>query len=164
MVRSFMPGCCLVLVAALAACSTPVPSGQLQSKILSSQTKNGKGVPNGRSDSVEPFATLTQVADDPTYGFTTENPIKVGSANLREGPRNEKRYLNALRTASGEPLEYERVGSCCSFPTPNGVMGGGLLDVFRVVVPGSEKPRILYINMYDPGVLVAPVGFTVRTN
>ena len=67
--------------------------------------------------------------------------------------------MNALRGPKGEKITYDRKGSCCHFETSNGFMGGGLLDRYEVKIDGSSKIYILYVNMYDPGPLKAPMGF-----
>ncbi|WP_029905125.1 hypothetical protein [Prevotella sp. 10(H)] len=98
-------------------------------------------------------------SEDPTYGYTEENPIMVGSAG-GSGPLNERRFLNALMGPDGEPITYTRIGSCCNFKTKNGLFDdGGLLDKYSVMHKGLEKEVILYINMYDSDVLKIPVGF-----
>lgn len=143
------------------------PPAQPLPHIASITKKNGKGIPNGSSDSAEPFFELEQLGTDPTYGYTPENPIKVGSEDLRKGSSREKFYLNALRSSTGQAIAFERIGSCCHFQTPHGMMDGtGMLDVFKIIVPGVEQPRILYINMYDrnDGVLSSPMGFSIRKN
>ena len=105
---------------------------------------------------------IEQISTDKTYGFTEKNPIKVGFGGASEGPANERRFLNALAGPNGEEISYERLGSCCAFKTDNGFMGGGLLDKYEIKWKGQSEPVILYLNMYDPGELLAPVGFTIR--
>ena len=51
--------------------------------------------------------------------------------------------------------------SCCHFDTPRGYKGGGLLDMYLVTYQGLEQPVKIYINFYDPGPPLAPVGFTL---
>jgi hypothetical protein len=150
------------LIYLLAACAAPSTPLEPVAPLVGSTTAKGKGVPNGSSDSNEVFATLQGASSDSAYGRTTANPIRVGSDNLRQGPMREKLFLNALRGPAGEPIAYERMGSCCEFKTSNGIMGTGLLDVFRVIVAGRPEPVTLYINMYDPGPALAPTGFTTR--
>jgi len=104
---------------------------------------------------------LTAISDDTTYGYTQKNAIAVGG-KLMSGPLNEQRFLNALTGPNGEAISYNRRGSCCTFKTPNGIMGGGLLDIYEVTWNGLAKPIVLYINMYDPGELKAPKGFTFK--
>jgi hypothetical protein len=104
---------------------------------------------------------LAQVSDDETYGYTGKNPVMVGGVKTSEGPKNERRFLNALAGPNGEEITYTRTGSCCPFDSPNGFMGGGLLDRYEVRYKGLEKPVYIFINMYDFGVLKAPKGFTI---
>lgn len=105
---------------------------------------------------------LTVVSDDDTYGYTQQNPIKVGGVKNNEGPLNERRFFNALLGPDGQKLTYVREGSCCPFKSRNGFMGSGMLDRYEVKYDGIEKPIIFYINMYDFGELKAPKGFTFR--
>jgi hypothetical protein len=128
--------------------------------IIASTVVGGHRVPYGRSDTAEPFTSLVKNTKDATYGYSKDNPIKVGGRT--EGPQHEKRYLNGLRGPAGEVIEYERIGSCCPFNTPNGFMGGGMLDAFQITYPGQPGPITLYLNLYDNGDLSIPVGFTAR--
>jgi hypothetical protein len=98
-------------------------------------------------------------SQDKKYGYTKSNPIKVGGGS--EGPKNERRFLNALAGPNGERIHYVRLGSCCPFKTKNSEWGG-MLDMYEVTIEGSEEKVILYINMYDSDVLMVPVGFTLR--
>jgi hypothetical protein len=128
-------------------------------EILANTTSGGRGTPWGRSDSTEPFTELSGTATDPSYGLAQGNPVKVGGLN----ERNEAEYLNGLRGPKGEPVEYERIGSCCPFKTPNAMIDGvGLLDAFRVTYAGQAQPSILYIDFYDTGSLQVPMGFSAR--
>jgi hypothetical protein len=88
------------------------------------------------------------------YGFSPDNPIHVGG-----GPEGQRAFLETLRGPEGQPLAWRRLGSCCEFETPNGLMGLGLLDLYEVAYEGLEQPVILYLNMYDSGPVAAPAGF-----
>lgn len=105
---------------------------------------------------------LTETTTDKTYGFDKSNPIKVGGSRESLGPRNERRFLNALLGPNGEKVTYYRTGSCCSFKTPNGMNNLGLLDRYKVTWNGSSDTLHIYINMYDKGDLFIPVGFTAK--
>jgi hypothetical protein len=136
-------------------------SKEASPEILAVTKSNGRGTPWGRSDSDQAFTRLTQSAPAPTYGFSQSNPIKVGG--LTES--READYLNGLRGPAGEPIEYERIGSCCPFRTTNGFVGGiGLLDAFRVTYKGQSQAATLYIDFYDEESLNVPLGFTPRQN
>lgn len=104
---------------------------------------------------------ISKYSDDPTYGYTEKNPVKVGG--ISEGPLNERRFLNALSGPNGEKVFYQRLGSCCPFNTPRGFGGQGLLDKYEVYYSGQEKPSVIYINMYDSEELLVPVGFRLAS-
>jgi hypothetical protein len=106
--------------------------------------------------------SITEISTDPTYGFTEKNPIHVGGVKESMGPSNQRRFLDALLGPNGQELTYVRRGSCCHFKTENGLMGGGLLDMYEIKWKGLEKPVVLYLNLYDYGPLKAPVGFTIK--
>ena len=154
----------LTLSALITACQAPpapTPPPQAAPEILAKSTKAGKGVPNGRSDTQAPyFRTPLLTSQDPDYGFTKEKPIKVGP-RLRTGVHIL--LLNALRGPQGQPLEYERQGACCEFPSVHSPLGLGLLDVYRVRVDGTDQDRLIYVDMYEPGPPQIPMGFTQRS-
>jgi hypothetical protein len=104
-----------------------------------------------------PPIKLTEVSTDATYGYTEKNPIKVGGVS----PARERQFLDLLLGPNGEAIRYERDGSCCGFETPNGIMGGGLLDIYSVWIGSGAEPVQLYINMYDFEQPKAPKGFTI---
>jgi hypothetical protein len=106
---------------------------------------------------------LTETTTDETYGYKESNAVKVGGANESSGPLNERRFLNGLSGPNGETVEYYRQGSCCPFKSPNGFMGSGLLDKYKVFYRGSKDTMTIYINMYDKGDLFVPVGFKARS-
>jgi hypothetical protein len=91
------------------------------------------------------------------YGYSEKNPIKTGG-----GPQGERAFLNRLAGPNGESVRYNRLGSCCSFSTPNSPMGGGLLDRYEVLIEGQSQTKILYLNMYDFEKPKIPKGFTEK--
>ncbi len=111
------------------------------------------------STSVLPFV-VRGVSKDETYGYTAENPVRVGGGRTA-GLRNQLRYLKALRGPQGQVVTYERQASCCAFKARRAeVDNTGLLDVYHVTWDGKPTPVKLYINMYRGGKLMAPQGFT----
>jgi len=120
--------------------------------------KNG---PVLSSEKAKRHFKITQMAQSKSYGYTKENSIKVGGAKtLFLGPQNERKFLNGLTGPKGQPLNYRRLGSCCAFPLKGN--SGGLLDVYAVTYEGISKPVLLYLNMYESGPLMVPVGFAAR--
>jgi hypothetical protein len=106
---------------------------------------------------------LTEISEDNSYGFEKSNPIKVGGIKESSGPRNERRFLNALLGPKGEEIKYFRAGSCCAFKTPNGTIdNAGMLDRYRVTWTGTKDTLNIYINMYDNGDLRIPYGLTAK--
>lgn len=89
------------------------------------------------------------MATDETYGYTKENPIKVGGG-VFGGPPREDAYLGNLRGPNGEPLTYERSGS-----EP---FGDTILDIYEIF--GLAQTVILYVDEYNYTEPQAPVGFT----
>lgn len=94
-------------------------------------------------------AATCAVSTDPSYGYSLENPIKVGSGLLR-GPARERAYLNALAGPNGETITYTRRGSM--------PFGGVILDIYDL--RGLPNPVTLYVDMYTFVSPQAPAGFT----
>lgn len=113
--------------------------------------------PQAAAKEALPAIHLTEISTDATYGHTAENPIKVGGV----APARERDFLNLLRGPNGESIRYDRDGSCCGFETPNGILGGGMLDIYSVWIGTNKEPVKLYINMYDFEQPKAPKGFTI---
>jgi hypothetical protein len=160
----------LVLAALASGCYTPtkqqtnvapkpLASAHPLPPIESAYTRNGRGVPYGRSDSSEAYLRAElPIANNPEYGFIEQNPIQVGP---RTGDLQHIRYLNSLRGPNGEPIEYERKGSCCPFDTEHAALGG-LLDIYRVRIDGSSSEMYLFVDMYTAGTAQIPFGLTQR--
>ena len=114
----------------------------------------------GCSTSKSGSSSESSVSTDETYGYTEKNPIKVGG--FENGPANERSYLNSLTGPNGEPVQFNRTGSCCHFKSGNSPFGMGMLDMYQVTYQGKNDTVLLYINMYDKGKLKAPKGFIMK--
>ena len=88
------------------------------------------------------------ISTDSTYGYTEENPIKVGGGDFG-GPPRERAFLDNLAGPKGEIISYERTGSMAS--------GDTILDAF--VITGLSKQVTLFIDEYSYSEPQAPVGF-----
>lgn len=100
---------------------------------------------------IHTITRLNSISDDLTYGTTGENPVKVGTGP-NGGPANQRAYLNLLRDSKGNPIQYERTGTCCMYSSPNGLMGFALVDVYLVRyrdAKGRKKKMNLYLSFYD---------------
>ncbi len=138
------------------------PQTIIKYKIIQTNEDECISTPCGKSVN-SPGMIILGVSNDKTYGYTQENPIKVGGYSEKDGPDNERRYLNSIYGPNGEIIGYTREGSCCSFRTLNGMEGFGLLDRFKISYEGLKEPVILYLNMYDHELPKVPFGFTVKT-
>jgi hypothetical protein len=105
---------------------------------------------------------ITTIAKDKKYGLDPDYPINVGFTILEEGLINQTRYLNALAGPNGEKIRYEIKKPCCPYPTKKSEIGVGLIDTYEITWDGLKKPIILYLNKYDKGELMIPLGFSIR--
>lgn len=107
----------------------------------------------GSGDS--PALDLPLGSEDPTYGWTLENPVPIGAS---EGPRGQAiaRYLNALWGPEGQPIEHRSLGRTA--PGPSGVA----LEVYAVTYDGLDEPLRLFVDPLTPGQLRVPVGLSSR--
>jgi hypothetical protein len=112
----------------------------------------GQTVP---APAAQPVNAFCSVSDDPSYGFTRENPVQIGGGALYMKAR-ETRYLEALRGPDGQPIRYRRTGSLPQNPQEPRV----ILDAYEVTYDGLEKPLTLYLNAYHYWKQDAPKGLT----
>lgn len=105
---------------------------------------------------------LTEYANDSKYGYNQDYPINLGFENEKFSPKNIPYFFNALTGPNGEKIQYERVDSCCPFPTKKSVMGAGTLEIYQVIIEGSDKKILLYINIYEKGKVLCPKGFLIK--
>lgn len=105
---------------------------------------------------------ITKFSTDKKYGYHHDYPINVGFSIPTEGPLNERRFLDALQGSNGEKITYKKIGSCCPFPTKKTEIGGGLLNQYEITWEGQKKAIILYLNMYEKGDIMVPMGFTLK--
>lgn len=68
---------------------------------------------------------------DSSFGWEPENPIPVN------GPFGERTYLSRLRTKSGIPFFFHRLGST-----------HGTVDIFELVAFDGSEQATLYLDMY----------------
>ncbi|MCP4707209.1 MAG: hypothetical protein GY869_01175 [Planctomycetes bacterium] len=96
---------------------------------------------SGIPDGIDP----KQTSDDPTYGYTKDNPIKVGGPEGFSGPSSEQLYLRHLRDSKFRPMSFVRIGSFG--PGPD----GNILDGYMLADQDGNK-FTLYIDMYHKDV------------
>jgi hypothetical protein len=102
---------------------------------------------------------ITEFSKDPKYGYHPDYPINVFYQNTKDLTINQERFLKALSGPKGEKIFFKKLDICCPFPTKNCEMGGGFLDQYEVTWVGLKQPIKLYLNCYERGYLMVPVGF-----
>jgi len=105
---------------------------------------------------------ITKKATDKKYGYNENYPVNVGFTTLEDGSNNQIRFLNALAGPNGEKISFKLVDTCCPFPTKRSDMGAGMLDIFEITYENQTKPILLFINKYEKGEIMIPMGFSVR--
>ena len=105
---------------------------------------------------------ITAYSKDKKYGYNQDYPINIFYRNTTSETINQERFLNALAGPKGEKITYTKLESCCPFPTKNTDLGAGFLDVYELRWDGLKKPIKLYLNIYEKGILMVPVGFSLK--
>ena len=119
----FLVLACILSVSAEEAPKTPTP--------ISKEAKHPAGV------------NIKLMSEDPTYGYSQKNPIKVGSKDDFGGPKAERDYLDSLVDSTGNAIKYERLGS-------GGANAEGKpLDMYTITLSNGDQFR-LWIDMYQP--------------
>jgi len=99
---------------------------------------------------------------DKKYGFDPDYPVNIFFRNTKDEALNETRFLNALAGPNGEKITYIRLETCCPFPTKRSDMGAGFLNVYELKWEGQKKPVKLYLNIYEKGILMVPMGLSLK--
>lgn len=105
---------------------------------------------------------ITEISNDRKYGYDQDYPVNLGFTAVQSAEVNVKRYFGALSGPKGEALTYEKVDSCCPFPSTRNEMGAGIIDIYEVTWPGLAAPKRIYINLYEKGAVLAPQGFGIK--
>ncbi len=100
-----------------------------------------------------PNLAACQIATDPTYGLSPENPIRLGSQNLYDGIARMEAYLNTLRGPNFEEISYTRLD-----PMYN--QADQIVDPYEISYAGLSEPLTLYFDLYTYEAPMAPAGFT----
>jgi len=138
--------CAILPAEAGAQTSTPPPANLTRGVTHETQTADVPGLTVS--------ASACPIADDPTYGVTPANPVKVGGGALYVKARS-LRFLGALRGPTGEGLHFKRLGS---FDGPDDT----ILDVYQVDHNGQSD--YLYVDAYRFSEPKAPRGFICAAN
>lgn len=105
---------------------------------------------------------LTDFSKDKKYGYNPDYPINVFYINAKDENLNAELFLQALGGPKGEKITFSKVESCCPFPSKRTEMGSGFLDVYELQWEGQTEPIKLYLNIYEKGYLLVPVGLSIK--
>lgn len=105
---------------------------------------------------------ISEFSKDKRYGYEKDYPINIFFESTQNETINQQRFLNALAGPKGEKIIFTKLESCCPFPTKRSEMGAGLLDVYELKWEGQKSPVILYLNIYEKGVLMVPFGLSLK--
>jgi hypothetical protein len=105
---------------------------------------------------------ITEYSKDKRYGYEKDYPINIYYRGTKNDTINQKYFFNALAGPKGEKITYTKLENCCPFPTKSSDIGAGFLDVYEVTWDGLKKPIVLYVNIYERGLLMIPVGLSLK--
>lgn len=107
---------------------------------------------------------ISVLSTDKKYGYNKDYPVNIFFESTAGDTKNEYRFLNALAGPNGEKISYKKLESCCPFPTKRSDMGAGLLSVYELTWIGQRSPVTLYLNIYEKGILMIPLGLAAKKN
>ncbi|UOK42272.1 MULTISPECIES: 2-dehydro-3-deoxyphosphooctonate aldolase [Flavobacterium] len=105
---------------------------------------------------------LKEYTDSKKYAYNQDYPINIGVIQEKNEDQYIGYFFNAITGPNGEKVTYEKVETCCPFPTKYNKIGGGLLSIYEVKWEGQNKPVRLYFNIYERGKIMCPVGFKIK--
>ena len=108
----------------------------------------------------DPIFEIKGTSTDKKYGYTEEQPIKVGGGT---SAGYHFMFIEHLRGPNGEKLFVNRIGSCGSYPNPDTTLtkyDNGVLTCFSIDCLSFKKPRVLYFDKYRTGDLYIPKDCT----
>jgi hypothetical protein len=105
---------------------------------------------------------LNEYSKDKKYGYDPDYPINVFYRNTKDENLNAERFLNALAGPNGEKITFSKIESCCPFPSKRTEIGAGFLDVYELKWEGQTESAKLYVNIYEKGYLLVPIGLSIK--
>lgn len=105
---------------------------------------------------------ITEYDTEGKYGYDKDYPINLGFENEKYSPKNVTYFFNAITGPNGEKISYEKIDTCCPFPTKKSAVGAGTLELYQISFEGTDKKIILYINIYEKGKVLCPKGFIIQ--
>lgn len=105
---------------------------------------------------------ITETADNAKYGIDEDFPVNIGFIMEANESKFASYYFNALTGPNGEKLSYNKIDTCCPFPTKNTKVGAGTLSIYEVTWEGQSKPLRMYFNFFERGKIMCPKGLSIK--
>jgi hypothetical protein len=118
----------------------------------------------------KPFEEI-QNTTDPEYGYSANNPIRIGHyGDPRKATNACYYFMSHLRTIDGSALELISGGSIpdpehkpsrptfLGIPMRGSLPSGGILDVYTLVPVGTSDTLELYFDIYHKERILVPKG------
>jgi len=105
---------------------------------------------------------LTEYATSNKYGFDADYPVNIGIFNENQEKKQIAYFFNALESEKGERVLFEKIDTCCPFPTKSNTMGAGTLSIYEYNFEGTSTKGKLYFNIHEKGKVVCPNGFAIK--
>lgn len=104
-----------------------------------------------------PSDGLCLQSSEPTYGYSADDPIAVGSQALYDGRTREETYLATLRGPQGEEVFFSRLD-------PRYNAADTIVDPYEISYTGLAAPLTLYFDIYHYETLRAPSGLSCEAD
>lgn len=106
---------------------------------------------------------FTEYANDSKYGYNEDYPVNIGLILERQEDVYIGYFFKGLEGENGAKIvNYEKVDTCCPFPTTHNTMGAGTLAIYEVTFEGTPKKTRLHFNIYEKGKILCPKGFSIK--
>ncbi len=106
---------------------------------------------------------FTEYANDKNYGYDKDYPVNIGVLTEKQEQEYIDYFFNGLTGKNNEEIIYNKVSTCCPYPTKNNTMGAATLSVYEISFENSDKKHTLYFNIYERGKVMCPNGFSIKS-
>ncbi len=123
---------------------TPVPEDVKRARMARIRTRGAEAAqPVAPRQTPQAEIDPARTSDDPTFGYTLENPVKLGGADMTQSVTASYVYLRQLRDKNRQPFRFRRIGNVGAGPD------GHITDHYRLM-DSEGKQFSIYIDMYHP--------------
>lgn len=135
--------------------------------VFSSCISTKSTIKNIDTTAVKPFFSngmflITTYAKESKYGIDPDYPVNVGIISPNYEDTTVGYYFNGLTGPNDEAIVYNKIETCCPFPSKNSQMGAGMLSVYEVYFKGNDQKMKFYFNAYEKGEMSCPRGFKIK--